>query len=170
MIAQEPITEVDRDYSSPDGPPTPWHVGRDQMAAAPVVWLTTVRPDGRPHVTPIAIVWLDDALHFVTGRGERKARNLETNRHVIVTTGTPAFAGVDVVIEGEAVPVTDPSRLAAVGAAYPPKYGDVFRFEVRDGLLRGEGSDDVLAFAIQPVKGFAFRRDEPGSETRWLFR
>jgi hypothetical protein len=27
--------------------------GADRLAGAPLSWLTTVRPDGRPHVTPV---------------------------------------------------------------------------------------------------------------------
>jgi hypothetical protein len=36
----------------------------------------TVRPDGRPQVTPVVAVWLDGAVHFTTGPTERKAHNL----------------------------------------------------------------------------------------------
>jgi hypothetical protein len=36
---------------------------------------------------PLVAVWLDDAIHFATGRGEQKAVNLRTNQNVILTTG-----------------------------------------------------------------------------------
>jgi hypothetical protein len=39
-------------------------------------WLSTARPDGRPHVTPFIAVWLDEALWFCTGADELKAKNL----------------------------------------------------------------------------------------------
>ena len=78
-----------------------------------IYWLSTVRPDGRPHVTPIAAVWLDGALHFCTGPTERKAKNLARNRYCVVTTGTNALEGLDVVIEGEAVRVTDAAEAPA---------------------------------------------------------
>ena len=42
-------------------------------------WLSTVRPDGRPHVTPLMSVWLEGALYFCTGPDERKAKNLVRN-------------------------------------------------------------------------------------------
>lgn len=41
---------------------------------AELYWLTTVRPDGRPHVTPLIGVALDAAAHFCTGLREHKAR------------------------------------------------------------------------------------------------
>ena len=42
--------------------------------------LSTVRADGRPHVTPLVAVWLDGALYFCTGEGEQKERNIRRNR------------------------------------------------------------------------------------------
>lgn len=66
-------------------------------------WLSIVHPEGRPHVTPIAGVWLDDALCFSTGQEERKARNLALNTACVVTTGCNVLDGMDVVVEGEAV-------------------------------------------------------------------
>jgi len=41
---------------------TPWAAARSQFADASRYWLTTVEADGRPHVTPLFGVWLDDAL------------------------------------------------------------------------------------------------------------
>jgi hypothetical protein len=37
-------------------------------------WLSTVRPGGRPHVTPAAGVWLAGALYFCTGSGSPPMR------------------------------------------------------------------------------------------------
>jgi nitroimidazol reductase NimA-like FMN-containing flavoprotein (pyridoxamine 5'-phosphate oxidase superfamily) len=76
MAENLPITELEPQFSSDDATATPWAEAREVLAAAKVYWLSTVRPDGRPHVTPTAAVWLDDALYFSTGQAERKARNL----------------------------------------------------------------------------------------------
>lgn len=38
-------------FSRPGAEPTPWEVGRAQVAAADTFWLATVRPGGAPHVT-----------------------------------------------------------------------------------------------------------------------
>lgn len=66
-------------------------------------WLSTVRHDGRPHVTPLAAIWLDGALHFCAGSQEQKAKNLESNQRCILTTGTSQLrSGLDVVVEGTA--------------------------------------------------------------------
>src|ERR687898_2091932 len=74
-------------FSSPDATPTPWEVGREQVVDADTFWLSTVRPDGRPHVTPLIAVWHGDAIWFTTGPGERKAKNLAENSSCVLTTG-----------------------------------------------------------------------------------
>jgi hypothetical protein len=66
---------LDQRYSDGQATEVPWSDARERLAGAGVYWLSTVRPDGRPHVTPLIAVWLDDALLFCTGPQERKARN-----------------------------------------------------------------------------------------------
>ena len=51
-----------------------------RCSGAELYWITTVRADGRPHVTPLIGVWFDGAMHFTTGLEEQKARNLAANR------------------------------------------------------------------------------------------
>src|SRR5215218_8145063 len=103
-----PTTEFDERYSSPDATAADWVTAEAVLDEAELSWISTVRPDGRPHVTPLVAVWLDDALYFTTGADERKGRNLAENPHVVLTTGCNTWKeGFDVVLEGEAVRVTD---------------------------------------------------------------
>lgn len=133
-------------------------------------WLSTVRPDGRPHVTPLSAVWHDNAMVFCTGPTERKARNLEQNRHVVLTTGCNAIGeGTDVVVEGTAEPITDESRLKQLADAYEGKYPGVFGFNVRDGAFYSDDGGTALVFEIKPRKGFAFGKGDAFSQTRWRF-
>src|SRR5215217_3850607 len=37
-------------------------------------WLATVRPDGRPHVMPLGVLWVDGAFYFNAGAATRKAQ------------------------------------------------------------------------------------------------
>ena len=55
-------------------------------------WLTTVRADGRPHVTPLVAVWLDDAIHFSTGPEEQKVE-LYTATRLTIDPDTRAERG-----------------------------------------------------------------------------
>ena len=117
----DPVAELDARFGDPGATPTPWSDARALLDSAKVYWLSTVRPDGRPHVTPIAAVWVDGALHFTTGKAERKAKNLERNTKVVATTGSNLLEGLDVVVEGEAVLVTDETRLQRLADAYISK-------------------------------------------------
>ena len=40
------------------------------------VWLTTIDPDGRPHVRPVGVVQHDGSWYFTSGPATRKSRNL----------------------------------------------------------------------------------------------
>jgi hypothetical protein len=159
---------LDSRFSSEDAEAAPWSVVEGQLTEAKVYWISTVRPDGRPHVTPIAGVWLDGSLCFTTGAGERKAMNLESNRRCIITTGSNVLEGLDVVVEGTAVRQRDPAQLGRLADAYRSKYVDLFDFEVRDGALRGGGaSDEVLAFSLHATRVFAFGKGLTFSQTRF---
>lgn len=169
MPEQEPATELDPQFSSPDATATPWKEGRRLLANAELYWLSTVRPDGRPHVTPLIGIWLDDAFYFCTGPTERKAHNLETNTHCVVTTGQNALSGgMDVVVEGDAVHIRDEARLQQIADAYAAKYEPPFQFTVRDGDFAGDGGR-ALVFEVRPRKVFGFGKLEAFSQTRWRF-
>ena len=170
MAEKDPTGELDPRFSDANATPTPWAEARDQLERAKAYWLSTVRPDGRPHVTTVAAVWVDGALHVTTGRSERKARNLAENVHCVVTTGTDRFDGLDVVVEGEAALVTDEARLQRLADAYVAKYDQLFVFQVRDGALWIEGSEDPgLAYEVRATRAFGFAKGDPFSQTRWLF-
>jgi hypothetical protein len=166
--AATPTVELDAPYSTPGAAPTDWERARRHFAEAAIYWLSTVRADGRPHVTPVIAVWSEGAVHVCTGPQEQKAKNLAGNPHVTVTTGTNEWAGLDVVVEGAAVPVTDDDVLRDLAARWEAKYGGQWHFDVENGrFLHDEGT--ALVFAIAPVKAYAYDRDEPGAATRYRF-
>jgi general stress protein 26 len=173
MVQTEPTAELDARFSSEGARPTAWPEARKQLEGAELYWLTTVRTDGRPHVTPLIAVWLGGAMHFCTGASEQKAKNLEHNRHCILTTGRNSLTeGLDLVVEGDAVRVTDEAKLRKIAAAYESKYGRKWHFDVRDRAFVHEdgGKEHVaLVFEVNPAKALGFRKGEPYSQTRWRF-
>src|SRR6185295_5672966 len=91
--------ELDARFSAADATPTPWETVRVVIETAELFWIATVRPDGRPHVTPLPAIWRQDALYFCTGAGEQKGVNLARNPHCTLTTGNNVWnAGLDVVL------------------------------------------------------------------------
>ena len=169
MTREDPVTELDRRFSSDGASATSWDEGRDRLEKAEVYWLSTVRPDGRPHVTPMIAVWLKGSLYFCTGADERKAKNLEGNRRCVVTTGSDSLgAGLDVVLEGEAVRVGDEERLQRIADAYLAKYGRDWVFDVQDaGFVHNDGGR-ALVFEVSPSIVFGFAKGTYG-QTRWRF-
>ncbi|MFE7772452.1 pyridoxamine 5'-phosphate oxidase family protein [Streptomyces sp. NPDC057445] len=166
----EPVTDLDERYSSPSATATPWSEAAAVLEKAEIFWLSTVRPDGRPHVTPLIAVWLDGALYFATGERERKALNIATNPHVVLTTGSSLFGtGHDLVVEGEAVRITDEKRLRRLAEAWEAKYGSEWHFDVQDEAFRSDGHGRALVFEVAPATAFGFGRGEAFSQTRWRF-
>lgn len=169
MPDEEPRTELDERYSDEQATAVPWSQAVTRLADAELYWLTTVRPDARPHVTPLIGVWTDGALYFCTGPEERKARNLRRNANVVLTTGTNTLhEGFDLVVEGEAVRVTDSARLRALAAAWEAKYGAEWHFDVGDGVFVNPGAGEALVFEVAPRAAFGFGKGAY-SQTRWLF-
>jgi pyridoxine/pyridoxamine 5'-phosphate oxidase len=167
-MARDPIATLDSRFSDPEAGPTPWSEAAHVLEHAELYWLTTVRPDGRPHVTPLIGVAKDGAVHFCTGLREQKARNLEHHGRVALTTGNNTWAqGLDVVVEGTAVRVTDRDALQVLADAYEAKYGSAWHFDVGDGVFV-TGQDAAAVFRIEPAKVLAFAK-EPHAQTTYRF-
>ncbi|WP_251096393.1 pyridoxamine 5'-phosphate oxidase family protein [Streptomyces sp. Caat 7-52] len=179
--AKQPTTELDARYSSALNPrpgtadvtATAWAEAQRQLEAAEIFWVSTVRPDGRVHVTPVIAAWRDGVLYFSTGPDEQKARNLAQDAHCALTTGRNSLTeGLDLVVEGKAEPVTDPAVLEEVITAYEEKYGP--HITSPEGPFHGIGDafrkGDAVVFAVAPATAYGFGRDGGVyTHTRWVF-
>jgi pyridoxine/pyridoxamine 5'-phosphate oxidase len=167
-MTTDPTAQFDPRFSDPTAGPTPWPDTASALEEAELYWLTTVRADGRPHVTPLIAVTDGGAVHFCTGLREQKARNLEHSPQVALTTGTNTWAkGLDVVVEGTVERVVDRDTLRRLADAYEAKYGSVWHFDVGDGVF-GSGEDAAAVFRVQPSKVLAFAKD-PHGQTSYRF-
>lgn len=170
MTEPVPVTELGA-FSSPNATPSEWSVGRAALTNAEVYWLSTVRPDGRPHVTPILGVWLAGAMYFCTGPDERKAKNLADNCHCVLTTGHNSLDGLDLVLEGTAETVDDDAELGRVADGYESKYGA--HFAAPHGTWAGLGDAirraEIPVYRVAPATAFGFGKGGTYSQTRWLF-
>jgi Pyridoxamine 5'-phosphate oxidase len=144
--------------------PVEWATVADALAGAELYWLTTVRTDGRPHVTPIVGVWAD-GLVFCTGAGEQKFRNLEHAGAVAVTTGTNTWnTGLDAVVEGRAVRVTGRAELTRLADVYREKYRGEWDFDCDDEVFDPNGNR-AHVFRVVPAKVIAFAKSPHGQTT-----
>lgn len=170
MSSRNPVTELHPSFSSPGAEPTSWDEGREALEQAEIFWITTVRPDGRPHVTPLVAVWHEGALYFCTGPEERKGRNLAENPQVVLTTGSNSFDdGLDLIVEGTAVRATDETLLQRLAGLWDTKYD--WHFEVGDGAFHQAGVGSAYVYEVAPETIFGFGREEGFnfSQTRWRF-
>lgn len=136
----------------------PWSWAEQRLTEARNYWLSTTRPDGRPHIMPVWGVWLHGAFWFSTGRTSRKARNLSANPSCVIC---PEGAAEAVIVEGAAAEVTDASALQPFIEAYAAKY---------DWSLN---TDEGPFYVVRPRVAFAFIEsadDFTATATRWRFR
>src|SRR3954451_2264736 len=107
-----------------DLPPVDWAAVVEKLEAksAPApdavnsrtTWLATANEDGSPHVTPVGALWVDGTFWFQTGAGTRKGRNVARDPRCSLAV---SIRDADVVVEGDAVLVTEPSAVARLAKA-----------------------------------------------------
>ncbi|MBV9602054.1 MAG: pyridoxamine 5'-phosphate oxidase family protein [Chloroflexi bacterium] len=177
-MTSQPVAELHPDFSSAGATPTPWRDVVSLLERAEIFWISTVRADGRPHVTPLPAMWLDGALHFGTGLDEQKGRNLGRNPNCILTTGNNSYRqGLDVVVEGRAERVTDRPTLVRLAELWLSKIA--WPYEVIEGGFRhprggpqpetAEPDRVVPVFAVRPSKILSFSRGGRFAQTRYRF-
>jgi general stress protein 26 len=166
MPETEPVAELNQGFSEPGAAAPPWAEVAGLLSGSEMFWLSTIRPDGRPHVTPLPAIWLDQTLYFCTGSQEQKTRNLHASPHCVLAAGANQFrSGLDVVVEGTATRVTGTAQLQRLAAIWKSKLD--WDFEVAgDGFLDPAGRTG-LVFGVVPEKILAFGKS-PYSQTRYL--
>jgi hypothetical protein len=133
-------------------------------------WLTTLNPDGSPHVTAVGAVWDGDALWFQTADRTRKAKNLARDPRCATSVG---LAGNDVVIEGRAQKVTDPVEVARIAEIWATRGGwPVTPDDVGTGITApfnapGLGPPPWFVYRITPTTATSVLHQ--GGLTRWTF-
>ena len=165
MAEIEPVAQLNEGFSQPGAAAPPWPEVARVLSMTEMFWLSTVRRDGRPHVTPLPAIWDDGRLHFCSGSAEQKTKNLAANPRCVLTTGTNTLrSGLDVVVEGTAVRVTDPAQLRRLAALWKSKLD--WDFEVTDGGFLDPAGRTGLVFGVNPAKVLAFGKS-PYSQTRY---
>jgi len=134
-------------------------------------WLTTVRPDGRPHVMPLGAEWVDGAFYFTSGATTRKAKNLALNPECIITVATHDF---DIVVEGRASRVTDPALVARIAKIYqdggwPAQVSDDGTSLTAQYSAPSAGPPPYMIYQVIPRTVFALGTAEPYGATSFRF-
>ncbi|WP_069162318.1 pyridoxamine 5'-phosphate oxidase family protein [Nocardia altamirensis] len=168
MPELEPVAVLNPEFSSAGATAPSWSSVAEVLSTSEMFWLSTTRPDGRPHVAPLPAIWHDGSLHFCTGGKEQKAVNLAAEPRCVLSTGTNTMnAGLDVVLEGTVARITDPATLHELSALWKAKLD--WDFAVVDGGFNDGRGNTAPVFAIAPEKVLAFGKGEPFSQTRYQF-
>lgn len=157
----------DQRFSEPGACAPAWSDVSALLAAAELYWITTVRPDGSPHVTPLAGTWHDESFVFCTGPAEQKALNLESNRAVAITTGVNTWNdGHDVVVEGPRSALSTPPHCNSSRVPTSKKYGEEWTFTPSAGGF-GEGDQFAVVYRVVPSKVLSFTK-RPHAQTSYV--
>ncbi|MGH2381142.1 MAG: pyridoxamine 5'-phosphate oxidase family protein [Candidatus Limnocylindria bacterium] len=104
--------------------------GRAQAEAAlrndPVVWLSSVQADGRPHVVPVWFHWDGERIVAFSKPHARKVDNLRDKPRVMLAVGTPGPDFEVELIEATAE-LPDSSATDVMPAGFGAKYRELLR-------------------------------------------
>jgi nitroimidazol reductase NimA-like FMN-containing flavoprotein (pyridoxamine 5'-phosphate oxidase superfamily) len=156
------------DYGIPDTDEglLPWSWAERILAESLVYWLSTVRPDGRPHAVPTWAAWLDGRLWFEGGRGTRHARNLREHPDAVASIHVDDATAL--IVEGRVELTSDPrpdlaSRLVTAYAKYR---ASPWAYEA-DPSNWSSARGGMLA-VLRPTKVLGWTHF-PDDATRWCF-
>ncbi len=85
-----------------------------------MIWLGSVRPDGRPHLVPVWFLWDGDRI-LIFSKNDHKIRNLQNNQRVMLALDDTKGGDDVVMVEGEAALLERGSVTPAL-PAYEEKY------------------------------------------------
>lgn len=136
-----------------------WDWVEEQMTRANNYWVTTVRPDGKPHSVPVLAIWLEGRLYFGADRKARRSRNLEVNPHASVHLES---ADDVVILEGIIEDVTDQAELNKVAHALGAKFKSEEMIELCLNPIN-------VIHRLTPQVVFAWiEKDYSNTATRWM--
>jgi PPOX class probable F420-dependent enzyme len=93
----------------------------ERLRAEEILWLASVRPDGRPHLVPVWFLWEGETILLFSKPENQKVRNLRQNPAVSVALDGADQGDDVIVLEGVAAVIDEP-EMTAMLPAYASKY------------------------------------------------
>ena len=115
-----------------------------RLREEPIVWFTTVRPDGRPHTVSVWFLWDGETFLIFSQSGNLKIRNLQRNPHITLAVDGTNEGGDVVTVEGEAELLSEPSR-NIIAPAFGEKYASLIK-------MMGVDTDRLVEDYSQPIR------------------
>src|SRR5579859_1891637 len=86
-----------------------------------IIWLSSVRPDGRPHMVAVWFLWDGKDILIFSKPNNQKIRNLRQKSHVTLALDNTNKGADVILLDGEAELVDDPDVNTTL-PAYVAKY------------------------------------------------
>ncbi len=116
----------------------------ERLSAEPIIWLSSVRPDGRPHLVPVWFLWDGTSLTIFSQPNNQKIRNLRANPNVCLALEA-ANEGEDVgILEGTATFIS-----MDAAADILPQYREKYAKSIAD---MGWTPETMMASYSQPIR------------------
>lgn len=162
-------------------PPVEWGTIVDKLDAgsppapdahnARTTWLATVNDDGSPHMTAVGAIWLDGTFWFQTGATTRKSRNVARDPRCSIAV---SILDADVVFEGDAARVTEPTAIARAAKAWADTGWPAEPDESGEGITApfnapSQGPPPWHVYRIEPRSATIVLGIEPGGLARVRF-
>jgi PPOX class probable F420-dependent enzyme len=116
-----------------------------RLRSDPIIWLSTVRRDGRPHTAPVWFLWDGKTILIFSQPDSQKIRNLRNNPYVtLALEGTNGGTDV-IVLEGKAELLKEKTTELNQPDYFITKYGSA----IQD---MGEAPESLAQSYSQPIR------------------
>jgi PPOX class probable F420-dependent enzyme len=115
---------------------------QELLATARVIWLSTIRPDGRPHVVPVWFDWDGEVVTVFTRANSQKVRNVRHQPRMMLAIGQPEPCFEVELLEAEIVALDETGDVLA--SARPST-----RFETKYAGALAETGRDLESFVAE---------------------
>ncbi|HCI82254.1 MAG TPA: TIGR03667 family PPOX class F420-dependent oxidoreductase [Ktedonobacter sp.] len=116
----------------------------ERLQTESIIWLTSVRADGRPHLVPVWFYWDGSTVLIFSQPNNQKIRNLRHNSNVMLALEAKDGGDDVVLFEGKAELLQQPAA-QVLPSGYEQKYAE--------GLKNlGMSKDQMMASYSQPIR------------------
>jgi PPOX class probable F420-dependent enzyme len=103
----------------------------ERLRTDTMIWINTVRPDGRPHSAAVWFLWDGSKFFIFSMPNTQKVRNLRQNTNVVLALDDTKNGSDVIQVEGKAELLGNNSGVSATLPAFVAKYG---------AMIKGMGS------------------------------
>lgn len=116
----------------------------ERLRSDNVIWLTSVRPDGRPHSVIVWFYWNGTDILIFSKPNNQKLRNIKHNPHVLLALDNTNNGGDAITIDGTAE-LLDAKTINVADPKYMQKYGAIMQ-------RMGWKAESMAAEYSQPIR------------------